>query len=65
MHRERSGLPKNPQNQTISGIIVLGRIAAGERLFNAEIRALEEREQRPIDLEEPLRKTGTGERNRL
>ena len=56
MHRERSGTPKNPQNQTISGIIVLGRVAAGERSFHASIRALEQRDQRPIGLEERLQK---------
>jgi hypothetical protein len=48
MHRERSGTPKNPQNQTISGISVLGRVAAGERSFHASIRALEQRDKRPI-----------------
>lgn len=56
MHRERSGVPKNPQNQTISGIIVLGRVSAGERLFHADIRALEQGERRHIDLEERLQK---------
>jgi hypothetical protein len=56
MHRERSGTPKNPQNQTISGIIVLGRVAAGERLFAADIRAVEQREQRSIGLEERLQR---------
>ena len=56
MTRERSGTPKNPQNQTISGIIVLGRVAVGERTFHASIRALEQRDQRPIGLEERLQK---------
>jgi len=56
MHRERSGVPKNPQNQTISGIIVLGRVPAGERLFNAEIRVLGQSERRSIELEERLQK---------
>lgn len=56
MHRERSGVPKNPQNQTISAITVLGRVAAGERFFNADIRTLEQRERGPIDLEERLQK---------
>jgi hypothetical protein len=55
MHRERSGVPAAPQNQTISGIIVLGRLSAGERLFHADIQAREEREGRPIELEERLR----------
>jgi hypothetical protein len=56
MHRERSGEPKNPQNQTISGIIVVGRVGAGERLFGEDIRETEEHEQRSIDLEERLQK---------
>ena len=55
MHRERSGVPVAPQNQTLSAIIVLGRVTAGERQFNAEMRAREEREARPIELEERIR----------
>lgn len=42
MHRERQGVPYAAQNQTISAIIVLGRIPAGERRFQshlAEVRA--------------------------
>ena len=33
MHRERAGVPVAPQNQTISAILVVGRVSAGERLF--------------------------------
>lgn len=55
MHRERSGVPVAAQNQTVSGIIVLGRVAAGERLFEAEMQVREEREGRRLELEERLR----------
>ena len=41
MHRERQGVPYAPQNQTISAIIVLGRVPAGERLFHARLGELE------------------------
>lgn len=34
MHQERAGAVVGVQNQTISAIIVLGRVAAGERLFH-------------------------------
>jgi hypothetical protein len=54
MHRERSGVPVAPQNQTVSGIIVLSRVTVGERLFNAEMRAREERNG-PVGLEERFR----------
>jgi hypothetical protein len=51
----RAGVPIAAQNQTVSGIIVLGRVAAGERIFNAEMQAREEREGRRFELEERLR----------
>jgi hypothetical protein len=41
MHRERQGVPYAPQNQTISAIIVLSRVPAGERLFHAHLRDIE------------------------
>jgi hypothetical protein len=55
MHRERAGVPYAAQNQTLSGIIVLGRVAAGERIFNAEMQAREEHQGWPLELEERLR----------
>ena len=55
MHRESGGVPIAAQNQTVSGIIVLGRVAAGERIFNADMQAREEHEGWPFALEERLR----------
>jgi hypothetical protein len=49
MHKESRGVVVAPQNQTISAIIVLGRVAAGERLFHAEMRAREARHGRQGD----------------
>ena len=37
-----------PQNQTISAIIVLGRVPVGERLFHAELRRREPALGRPF-----------------
>ena len=52
MHQERQGVIVGPQNQTISAIIVLGRVAAGERLFHAEMREREARLGRRHDWDE-------------
>jgi len=52
MHRERAGVPFAPQNQTISAIIVLGRVPAGERLFDADMRQRETQQGRRFELEE-------------
>ena len=41
MHRERSGVPVASQNQTLSAILVLGRVPAGKRLFHAALRERE------------------------
>jgi len=41
MHRERDGVAVAPQNQTISAILVLGRVPAGERLFWTDLRRRE------------------------
>ena len=58
MHRERVGVPVAAQNQTVSGIIVLGRVAAGEKLFDAAMQAREEREGRSIEWDERLQELG-------
>lgn len=52
MHRHRRGVPVEPQNQTISAILVLDRVPVGEGLFRA---ALQERERQigpPLAVEE-------------
>ena len=54
MHRERAGQLFAPQNQTVSAILVVGRVAAGERLFNEQLRQREAKEARAIGLEERL-----------
>jgi hypothetical protein len=55
MHQERGGVVMAPQNQTISAIIVLGRVAAGERLFQAYMRDREAQDGRRMELEELFR----------
>lgn len=40
MHRESKGVVYAPQNQTISAIIVLDRVPAGDRLFQAHLSDL-------------------------
>jgi hypothetical protein len=52
MHRERAGVPFAPQNQTVSAIVVLGRVPAGERLFHAEMRDRELQQGTRFELEE-------------
>jgi hypothetical protein len=52
MHRERTGIPFAPQNQTISAVIVLGRLPAGQRLFQAEMREREAQQGRRFEVEE-------------
>lgn len=54
MHRERHGTPFAPQNQTISAIIVLDRVATGERLLQAELRALATQKGQALSVEEIL-----------
>jgi hypothetical protein len=54
MHRERAGVPVAPQNQTVSAILVLGRVAAGERLFHAELRQREAQSGQRVGVEELL-----------
>src|SRR5206468_108423 len=55
MHREREGVAIPPQNQTISAIIVLGRVPVGERLFQAEMRVREAQHGQRFELMELLR----------
>ena len=55
MHRERAGVPVAAQNQTISAILVLGRVPAGERLFHAELREREGQTGERIGVENVLR----------
>jgi hypothetical protein len=54
MHRERDKIPVAPQNQTVSAILVLGRVALGERFFRAHVQERECREQRLLSIEERL-----------
>jgi hypothetical protein len=54
MHRERHGTPVAPQNQTISAILVLGRVAAGEQLLQAELQVLKAQKGRALSFDEML-----------
>jgi hypothetical protein len=58
MHQERAGRIVGVQNQTISAIIVLGRIAAGERLFHTMMREREASQGRRHGWEEFFRELG-------
>ena len=55
MHKEHQGVAVAPQNQTISAILVLGRVPVGNRLFHADLREREVRQGREFALEERLR----------
>ena len=55
MHQERAGAIVGVQNQTISAIIVLGRVAAGERLFHTMMRERDASQGRPYAVEEFVR----------
>ena len=55
MHKEHQGVPFAPQNQTISAILVLGRVPVGNRLFHADLQEREVRQGREFALEEHLR----------
>ena len=55
MHKEHHGVAVGPQNQTISAILVLGRVPVGNRLFYADLREREVRQGREFTLEERLR----------
>ena len=55
MHKEHQGVAVAPQNQTISAILVLGRVPVGERLFHAELREREARQGRTFTIEERLK----------
>lgn len=59
MHGERNQTPIAPQNQTISAIVVLGRVAVGERHFRAHVRKREYIEQRSLSIEELLAEVET------
>jgi hypothetical protein len=50
MHRERHGVPYAPQNQTISAVIVLSRVPAGERLFHQSLDELKAQLGNAFDL---------------
>jgi hypothetical protein len=52
MIRERRGVPVEPQNTTISAIVVLGRVPVGERLWLAEVRSREAAIGRKFTFEE-------------
>lgn len=54
MIRESKGRPVEPQNQTISAILVLGRVPVGQRLFWGDIRRREAARKAPFDLDEIL-----------
>jgi hypothetical protein len=56
MHRERAGAPFAPQNQTVSAILVLGRVPAGQRLFHHEIREREAQQGKRFQLEEIIQR---------
>jgi hypothetical protein len=56
MHREQAGRPIVPQNQTISAILVLGRVAVGDRLLQAGIRELEAQRGTPVRIDEIYRR---------
>lgn len=51
MPKEHQGTAVAPQNQSISAILVLGRVPVGERLFHAELREREGRRGRAFELE--------------
>ena len=55
LHREHQGVAVAPQNQTISAVLVLGRVPVGNRLFHADLREREVRQGRKFALEERLR----------
>ena len=61
MHKESRGVPLAPQNRTISAILVLGRVPVGERLFHAELRDREARQERKFTLVERLRELETSQ----
>ena len=43
MHRQQRGVPRTPQNRTISAILVIEHLPVGKRRFRAHIRHLEQR----------------------
>lgn len=66
MHRERDGVPIEPQNQTISAILVLQHVRVGERRFMADLRNRERERGKKFELEEfweELRKARGTERD--
>jgi hypothetical protein len=52
MIRESKGVPVEPQNTTISAILVLCRVPVGGRLFWADVRKREADRGKPFDIEQ-------------
>jgi hypothetical protein len=54
MHRERNGVPFEPQNTTISAVIVVQHLDVGARRFRGYIRELQASRGEAVSLEEHL-----------